>query len=270
MLVTTQAGGRVVFWDAKSGTVVHEATDHRPDRSVVCAAISADGQWLATGEGPVGPPPFTDQRTEEILIWDLAQKQVKARWFAHDRRVGHALFGPSDDEIITYGWDKRIRRWRISSRQQIADYPMGAKVAAGLAFAEDRQLLVAVDQDGTIWRWSLESGELLPTIAQSGGNAFSLAASPSGRTLAIPMGPESADDLDRHGLIKLIDVRTWEPKGTFATGPGAAMATVFSPDGQYLAAGDYAGRVYLWRGPKTAKPKNEKGTGKSAHLGNGP
>ena len=120
-----------------------------------------------------------------------------------------------------------------------------------LAFAQNQQVLVAGDADGTIWRWSLESGKALPTIHQAGGNANALVASPLGHTLAMPLGSETASDADRHGLIKLIDVRTWEPKVTFSTGPGAAIIAAFSPDGQYLAAGDSAGRVYLWRAPRT-------------------
>jgi WD40 repeat protein len=259
-IVTTHGGGRVLFWDAQSGELLYEATNHRPDRAVQSVAISADGRWLATGEGPHETPPFTDKRTEEILIWDLAKKQVKARWYAHDRRVSLILFGPGDDEIITYGWDKRIRRWRISTQEQIAEYPMGPKVAAGLAFDKDRRTLIALDNDGIIWRWSLESGKALRRIAVGGGNARAMAVSPLGHALAIALGPISHDDAGRHGQVKLIDTRTWEPKGTFVTGPGPASAVAFSPDGQYLAAGDYAGRVYLWRAPRTAKSDSATAT----------
>jgi WD40 repeat protein len=257
MLVTIHRGGRVIFWDAQSGELLDEAANHRPDRSVNAAAVSADGRWLVTGEGPDATPPFTDRRTEEILIWDLLSKQVKTRWFAHDRRVSRVLFGPSADEIITYGWDKRIRRWRISTHEQIAEYQMGAKIASDLAFAQNRQILVAADADGTIWRWLLDSGKALPTIPQGGGLANALVASPSGQTFAMPLGPGSAGDADRHGLIKLIDARTWESKATLPTGPGAATVAAFSPDGQYLAAGDSAGRVHLWQAPRTANSESE-------------
>jgi hypothetical protein len=49
-----------------------------------------------------------------------------------------------------------------------------------LAFAEDRKTLMALDNDGIIWRWSLESGNSLRTIALGGGNARALSVSPLG------------------------------------------------------------------------------------------
>ena len=248
-LITTHDAGRVIFWDALSGELLEDTTNHRLERFVHYAAVSDDGRWLATSEGQPGAPPFTDELTEQIVIWDLPKREVVHRWSAHGRKAGPLLFGPGDDELISYGWDKKIRRWRVSTQELLAEYHVGRILVRGLEYTDNRQVLVATDANGVIWRWSLNTNQFLGKLTQRDGIASGSALSPTGHTLAIPLGPTNPNEPNRRGLVKLIDTRTWEPKCTLMAGLGPVICTEFSPNGEYLLGGDYTGHVYVWRAP---------------------
>jgi WD40 repeat protein len=251
VLVTTHARGQVCFWNADSGEMLSDTQEHRPDRWVYAVARSDDGRRIATGEGPEGTPPFGEEWTEEILIWDLATRQVTHRWPAHDRRVAALLWGPGPDELVSYGWDKRIRRWKVTPKQLVAEYPMGRAVVSTLLWGDQQHTLIAPDAEGTIWRWSEKSGELLGKLMYQDGVAYAAAISPTSHSLAIAVGPLSLDNLWGRGIIRLIDTRNSQHRCTFSFERGTPVSLAFSPNATCLAAGSAPdGVVHLWHAPR--------------------
>ena len=252
MLVVGMAAGEVRFIDAGSGKLIDDRREHRQNRMIRASCISPNGQWLATADGPEFAPAVTGSRTEEIVLWDLQRRSVVCRWPAHDRLVGLMLFGPGDNELVTYGWDKCIRRWRIPDGKLMAEYPMEMKIATGLAFADEQKTLVAVDTDGRIWRWSLRNGEQAPVIRAREGLARTTQVYASDQTLLIPFGTENVTDLAQRGSVEFIDMRTWEGKLTLDACPSAVTAVAMSPDGSTLLAGDALGNVHQWHVDRAA------------------
>lgn len=252
-LITSHTAGRVSFWKAETGELIETVDGHRADRGVSLSEISPRGHYLATGEVQPNVPPFTDELTEQIFVWDLPKRQVVHRWFAHDRKVGPMLFVPGKNELISYGYGKRLLRWRISTQEVLTKYEIGPHVVRGLHLINDGRVLVASDSTGTVWRWSFASGQLLGRLVQRGGIAYVSDISPSGRTLALPISTSSLKKKNGQGVVKLIDTRTWEQKGALPAKLGHSIRVKFSPDGQYLAASDYHGQIYLWCAPKDTK-----------------
>lgn len=202
-------GNEVRLVDATSGTITDRLSEHRPDRIIMSCSISPDGRWLATGEGRGGG--FTDSLSEEIILWNLATRQPVHRWPAHDRRVTQILFGPGDDELATYGYDKHIRQWRIPTGELLAEYRMGDKVARGLALTDQQSTLVAVDQFGALWRWSLPDGTQQPVMRSREGIVHNVCVNRQDQTLLIPLAPPPGDDTS-HSMVKFVDTRTWKPR----------------------------------------------------------
>ena len=247
VLIVGMDGGEVRFIDAKTGNRMDSQCEHREDKQVYSCAFSPDGQWLVTGEGPLGAPPFSGNRTEEVLLWDANAHRVVNRWLAHDRRVAMFLFSPGGKELFTYGWDKIIRQWQIPSGELLGEFPMGMKVATVLAFADGGSVLVAVDVDGTVWRWNLANQRPLETIRSRIGSARLAGWFPSDQTILIPLGTQANADFSQRGSISFLDTRTWERKLMLDVCPGAVSNVAISPHGETLVASDLAGNLYCWQ-----------------------
>ncbi len=247
VLIVGMDRGEVRFIDAKTGKRMDSQSEHREEKLVHSCACSPDGQWLVTGEGPLGTPPVSGNRTEEVLLWDANAHCVVHRWLAHDRRVSLFLFAPGGKELFTYGWDKIIRHWRIPSGELLGEFPMGMKLATGLAFAEGSEVLAAVDTDGSIWRWNLADQRPLETIRSRKGKAFFVKWFASHQTILIPLGTQSNEDFSQRGSISFLDTRTWERKLNLDVCPGAVSNVAISPHGETLVAGDSAGNLYCWQ-----------------------
>ncbi|MEM8944983.1 MAG: protein kinase [Planctomycetota bacterium] len=250
LLVTTHTHGVVRFWDAQAGELLEETRVHQHDRRVLNAEFSADGRYLATSEGLHRNPPFTDELTEQVVIWDVARRQVVSHWSAHDRKAALLLFGPAADQILSYGWDKRIRRWRISTKELLAEFDSGPKIVRGIHLVDNGQTLVAVDSDCSIRRWNVSSGKFLGNLIQRQGHCVSSALSPSGMTLAVPSMLRNVRDRDADGKLLLVDTRTWESKCALETPDSSVHIVAFSPNGEYLAGGCFSGQIFLWHAPR--------------------
>ena len=255
-LITGDASGQLSFWEADTGACLGEIKNDRQGRVVSVGAISPDGQFLATGEAQPRVPPFTGKPTERISIWDLSRRKLLHRWFAHDRKTGRMLFESGSNELISYGYGKRLWRWKISTQEILAEYEVGAHVLQSLLRADQGKMLVATDSAGNIWRWDISSGKLLGKLLQRGGTAYAADLSPTGHTLAMPFGSLSPEASKQHGVVKLFDTRTWEVKATLPIDSSTATCAKFSPDGRSLAVANYEGQIHLWHAPqKIGEPK---------------
>ena len=244
LIVLATLDGETRFISTASGATVGSRQAHREGHWIESCCVSPDSRWLVTGDGRAGG--FSQSRSEEVVVWDLATREVVHRWQAHDRRVGQMLFGPGDDELATYGWDKCVRRWRVSTGELLAEYPMGRKLAVGLGWTDDQRTLVAVDADGDIWRWSIGSGEQHPVIRSREGQAHAISVNARDQTLLISLGP-AWGDRTQSSAMKFIDMRTWETKTVLTTAPGAAAALDMSRDGSTLLVGNDSGHLHRWQ-----------------------
>ena len=234
--------------ECRSGRTFDSRYEHQPER-VVPLAASADGRWVATGEGHRVSQPFSQELTENILLWDVASRQVVARWPAHDRRVSDVRFILDGQQLLSGGFDKVIRRWDLATGKLLMEYRLGLAVAFQCLYVEDEQTVLAVDTNGTVWRWSLEDGQDLPRHSFSEGFVQEVSVSPSGHTLAVLFGTADTKSPGPPGTVQLIDLRTWDEKATFTLAV-APCSVAFSPDGQSLAVGDFQGNVHLWSAPR--------------------
>jgi WD40 repeat protein len=147
----------------------------------------------------------------------------------------------------SYGWDKKIRWWQIPSGQLLGEFSMGMKLAAGLAFAERGRMLVAVDTDGSIWRWMLADQQPLEIIRSRKGSTWLAESYVGDQTILTPLSILSNEDGAQHGSVCFLDMRTWERKLMLDVSPGIALTLAISPDGESLVIGDVDGNLYRWQ-----------------------
>lgn len=255
VLVQCRDDGMIVWMNAESGVELGRSQEHQAGRAISAVNVSSDGKWLASGEGPPGAPPFSNALTEEIIIWDVQGRRPRFRWKAHDRKVSSLLFLNDGKQILSCGFDKVIRRWDIASRALLMEYRLGLEIAANIEVLESKNLLLAADSQGTVWRWRLDNGTRLSDLTYREGMARGTAISPSDGALAMTFGAPFGASGEVLGSVLLIDTRTWDEKTTLTLPNETPSACEFSPDGQFLSVATVQGNVHTWFAPRASTVK---------------
>jgi WD40 repeat protein/tRNA A-37 threonylcarbamoyl transferase component Bud32 len=237
------------------------------NRYPTAAALADDLRRFLAGEPIVARP---------VTRWERAWK------WARRRPALAALLGLSL-AVVTVGFPAATALWLKAERaresvDRARDQLEGAVYAGNIALADhayqDTEVEVARDllahclpapgrPDRRNWEWRylnrLCRADLLPDLRHIDHPdhwVYAVAIHPNGRTLVsgagLPYGSWAGRPLNASEVIPG-DVRVWDLQtgGLLATltgHHGSLRATVFSPDGRWLATGSDDGRIKLWDG----------------------
>ncbi len=244
--------------------------------SVVTAAVSPDGQLLATALddhslrlmrlsdkkvlrswtghtdmitalkfSPRGDLLFSASHDTWVRVWDLAEKQIKAfqPGGAEDQFPSEVVglgISPDGNQVGTISVEGPMKLWDLATLQKIAQFEGsidGGYDGSDVAFSADGQYLAAgLGGGGLISLWKLSDGSLLWR-----GGTFALAFSPDGRIFAYADRDEAGNDMV---TMRSADGKTVirELKGHTAV----IWKIIFSPDGKLLASVDDA-QIRVWQ-----------------------
>ncbi len=260
--------GETKVWDSGTGKCLATLGGHAG--SIMAAAVSPDGHWLATGgvggdvclwDGrtfaargriPVGAKnaagglAFTrDSRMLVIrentatVVWDLAEGR---------QRFAFPGVGGSYQTSLAASPDGRVAFGGVSDGRAVvrmADVQTGREIenkipslaAIAIAFSPDgRFLALATPSDYRIQIWDATGTTLLRHLSGHTNDVAALAFCPDGRLAS------GSDDRT---------VRIWEPvtgaeRCQFRGHGMGIQSLAVSPDGRRLAAGDKTGAIKLW------------------------
>lgn len=252
-----------------SAGAVLKTTLHHSDR-ILSAAISPDGQYLATG---------SDDST--VKVWSLHGGELLRTICGHSTAVLLVAFSPASKTLLTRSRGGSVKLWNLQSGEllkRLADVHRHESVAV----SADWQILAIGTTKGTIELQHLNSGQLLQVLSGYQGDDISaIALSPNGKMLVasglnaasgfcratvtlweLPSGevrgtfgsenyvaisPDS-QILVSHGgkIIKLWNLETGELLHSLQTGIRITSAAAISPDGKYFALGCFDGTVRIW------------------------
>ncbi|MEA5462148.1 WD40 repeat domain-containing protein [Leptothoe sp. PORK10 BA2] len=218
-------------------------------RNVNAIAFSPNGQMLASAGGD-----------GLLRVWDVdaALKGDENLWLrrlisipATDRYVTSLAFSPDNRYLVTGTFNGDVRIWDLSICEQ--DRPVCnsqlvlerdyAGVAPVVKFSPSGRFLAASNYDGTVTLWDWSRRQVLTVLepetgahdgARLDGRFSSLTFSPDERYLAAG----SHDDFIT--LWSLDPDDEFERLTTIDTGNGVD-SVAFSPDGEFLASGNYRG-----------------------------
>ena len=238
--------------------------------SILSAAISPDGQYLATGS-----------HDSTVKVWSLQSGELLRTICGHSTAVLLVAFSPASKTLLTRSRGGTVKLWNLQNGEllkRLAEVHRHESVAVSL----DWQILAIGTTRGTIELQHLNSGQLLQVLSgYQGDDISSIALSANGKMLVasglnaasgfcratvtmwelpggevrgtfgsenyVAISPDS-QILVSHGgkIIKLWNLETGELLHSLQTGIRITSAAAISPDRKYFAVGCFDGTVRIW------------------------
>lgn len=193
------------------------------------AAWSPDGGRLAVSAGEV------------VYFYDRHSLQEQGQIDLGAWGAGLA-FSPVEESLLAVaGRDGALQLWDVAKQERLATQAAHARGVNSLAFSPDGLYLVSTGNDAMVRLWqvsALLSGEPVQPQAVMIGGASTVPAirySPDGALVA-------SIDLQ---VVRLRDPLTQRLARTLY-GENSMFTLAFSPDGQWLAAGELGSQVRVW------------------------
>ncbi|MBE9164370.1 MULTISPECIES: WD40 repeat domain-containing protein [Microcoleaceae] len=250
-----------------SGATLKATLQHSD--SILSAAISPDGQLLATGS-----------HDSTVKVWSLHSGELLRTICGHSTAVLLVAFSPASKTLLTRSRAGTVKLWNLQNGEllkRLAEVHRHESVAV----SPDWQILAIGTTRGTVKLQHLNSGQLLQVLeGYQGDDISAIALSPNGKMLVasglnaasgfcratvtlweLPGGEvrrtfgsenyvaitPNSEILVSYGYknIALWNLQTGELLHSMETGIRITSAAI-SPDGKYFAVGCFDGTVRLW------------------------
>jgi WD40 repeat protein len=188
-LATTSWGGRLCFWDARTGREIRRISD-----------ISQRHQYLETiGFTADSKRVFAAIRTQEgtdVRAWDVSRGDefpkltdaINAQMHKNDPKTSDygnwaRLTLSRDGKLLALNRTKTISIWETATGKECIRLKGHREPTLSVAFSPDSRLLASSGRDGTICLWDLGTGAELGHCRAAPGNAKLLLFSPDAKLL---------------------------------------------------------------------------------------
>lgn len=241
--------GNIRVWDLSRETGLLEITflqGHQAETGAV--AYSPDAAYIASA-GTVANTLAEIERSNAILVWDVAQVQQALALGGHTARVNALAYSPDRALLASASGsinadDNTVRLWDAANGDAVAVLEGHSAPVRAIAFSPDGTLLASAGLDSTIILWNVASRTQAATLETGGASVMTLAFSPDGTLLASAGGDPNSAAPDFS--VRLWDVAARTEVAQFS-GAGSTVGSVaFSADGRVLVAADDARSLHFW------------------------
>jgi WD40 repeat protein len=226
-LAACSAAGEVVLFDARSGASM--ALQEKRGASVDAIAISADGQFLATG-GQDGA----------VRIWRLAgEAPTPLAELAHNRVWVDCLQWHPHRPELAFGLGRYAQVWDAVAQDVVTTLNFEASSVLDLAWHPSGNFLLLAGNQ-SVKTWGREDWDGDPQVRETGGASGAIAISPHGQYLA-------SGNNDRTLLVwEWENPYPWQMQGFPGKVQQLAWSTTKAQGGAPLLASTSAENVVVW------------------------
>ncbi|MEH6376124.1 WD40 repeat domain-containing protein [Streptomyces sp. KLMMK] len=197
-VATAGYDNQVICWDQRTGTAIARSFhDHLANQ----CSFSPDGRHLVTSSSD-----YTAR------LWTVPDLRLVAVLADQEDDVEMSVFHPSKELIATASRDHRVRVYDFTGKL-VARFTGHTADVISVEWARDSDELISSSDDGTIKRWSLETGGLIADLDMDGIETDTIAISSGGTIFAgndegqiIVVGPTERTVLPAHeaGIKRLV------------------------------------------------------------------
>ncbi|MCR4413132.1 MAG: protein kinase [Thermoguttaceae bacterium] len=234
-LVTAGEGGTLKLWDVDSADLV--ATLEQGGSEPQSVAFSPGGTVVASGH-----------MDGTLKFWDVATRAKLGTVQAHTNRVHDIAFSPDGTLVATSAWsedgESDVKLWDAASRRHRRVLHGHTDSVFAVAFSPDGKTLATAGFDSTVKLWSVQTGELLNSLAAPHG-LVAVAFSPDGKRLAAG---------GHFHTVRIWDLASSAVLHDFHAHWGMVRCVAFTPDGDSIVTGGMDNTARVWSMPSLPGP----------------
>ncbi len=137
-------GGEALILNSQNGVVVQRFLGHSD--SIYCAALSPDGQILATGS-----------YDRKVILWDVASGEILRELTGHNGAVFDLDFDVNGKMLATASADQTVKLWRVADGERLDTLGQPEGEQRCVRFSPDGQFVFAAGADKQIRKWQIVS-----------------------------------------------------------------------------------------------------------------
>ncbi|BCL33908.1 NACHT and WD40 repeat domain-containing protein [Nostoc sp. MS1] len=235
--------------------------------SVLSAAFSPDGEFLATGDD-----------NGEVHLWRVADAQLHLSLKGNTLAIQSLCFSLDGQTLISHSADQSIQFWDLNTGQTTRTIQRYTSQVLAIASHPTGNILVSRGRNQTVSLWDLSTGKAFATLQDQSNQIQVVALSADGALLATAGGDEPirvwnadtgeylhsfyghraaiqslawsektilASGSDDH-TVKLWDIETAQCISTLSGHSNSIVSVSFSSDGLIIASGSADQTIRLW------------------------
>ncbi|MET9374352.1 WD40 repeat domain-containing protein [Streptomyces sp. NPDC002992] len=197
-VATAGYDNQVICWDQRTGRALARSFhDHLANQ----CTFSPDGRHLLTSSSD-----YTAR------LWTVPDLRLVAVFAEQEDDVEMSVFHPSKELVATASRDHRVRVYDFTGRL-VALFAGHTADVISVEWSRDADEVISSSDDGTIKRWSLETGAMIANLDMGGVETDTIAISSGGTIFAgndegriVVVGPTGQKDVPAHdaGIKRLV------------------------------------------------------------------